>query len=129
MAEQAAARSARARERPVEPLPMVLLVHGGPWGRDVYGYHADHHSNCFATSALLSVLTPVTFPPGRLKLATRPSLMGSPPVKKTIGIVAVAALAARAALLAIAKITTTCCRTWLGQTDEHVRRGELFDEP
>ena len=39
--------------------------------------------------------------------------MGSPPVKKTIGIVAVAALAARAALLAIAKITTTCCRTWL----------------
>jgi hypothetical protein len=50
-------------------------------------------------------------------------------VKKTIGIVAVAALAARAALLAIAKITTTCCRTWLGQTDEHVRRGELFDEP
>jgi hypothetical protein len=52
----------------------------------------------------------VTFPPGRLKLATRPSLMGSPPVKKTIGIVAVAALAARAALLPIAKITTTCCR-------------------
>jgi hypothetical protein len=38
-------------------------------------------------------------------------------------------LAARAALLAIAKITTTCCRTWLGQTDEYVRRGELFDEP
>jgi hypothetical protein len=70
----------------------------------------------------------VTFPPGRLKLATRPSLMGSPPVKKTIGIVAVAALAARAALLAIAKITTTCCRTWLGQTDEYVRRGELFDD-
>jgi hypothetical protein len=55
--------------------------------------------------------------------------MGSPPVKKTIGIVAVAALAARAALLAIAKITTTGCRTWLGQTDEHVRRGEIFDEP
>jgi len=55
--------------------------------------------------------------------------MGSPPVKKTIGIVAVAALAAKAALLAIAKITTTCCRTWLGQTDEYVRRGELFDEP
>ena len=54
--------------------------------------------------------------------------MGSPPVKKTIGIVAVAALAARAALLAIAKITTTCCRTWLGQTDEYVRRGELFDD-
>lgn len=24
--------------RPARPLPMVLLVHGGPWARDVYGY-------------------------------------------------------------------------------------------
>ena len=41
-------------------------------------------------------LTPVTLPPGRLRLATRPSLTGSPPVAKTIGIVVVAALAASA---------------------------------
>lgn len=25
-----------------KPLPMVLLVHGGPWGRDVYGYNGQH---------------------------------------------------------------------------------------
>ncbi|WP_332770978.1 S9 family peptidase [Phenylobacterium sp.] len=28
--------------RPDKPLPMVLLVHGGPWGRDVYGYNGQH---------------------------------------------------------------------------------------
>ena len=40
--------------------------------------------------------TPVMLPPGRLRLATRPSLTGSPPLAKTIGIVVVAALAASA---------------------------------
>ncbi|MGK2927172.1 MAG: S9 family peptidase [Lysobacterales bacterium] len=24
--------------RPAQPVPMVLLVHGGPWGRDAFGY-------------------------------------------------------------------------------------------
>lgn len=28
--------------RPDEPLPMVLVVHGGPWARDVWGYNALH---------------------------------------------------------------------------------------
>jgi dipeptidyl aminopeptidase/acylaminoacyl peptidase len=28
--------------RPVAPLPMVLLVHGGPWARDEYGFNALH---------------------------------------------------------------------------------------
>jgi dipeptidyl aminopeptidase/acylaminoacyl peptidase len=28
--------------RPNQAVPMVLLVHGGPWGRDVYGYNAAH---------------------------------------------------------------------------------------
>jgi dipeptidyl aminopeptidase/acylaminoacyl peptidase len=28
--------------RPPKPLPLVLLVHGGPWGRDLYGYNAVH---------------------------------------------------------------------------------------
>ena len=32
-----------------------------------------------ALPALGLTLMPVTFPPGRLKLATRPSLTGSPP--------------------------------------------------
>jgi dipeptidyl aminopeptidase/acylaminoacyl peptidase len=25
--------------RPPKPLPMVLIVHGGPWARDIFGYH------------------------------------------------------------------------------------------
>ena len=28
--------------KPDKPLPMVLLVHGGPWGRDAYGYNGLH---------------------------------------------------------------------------------------
>src|SRR5262249_34234172 len=28
--------------RPKEPLPLVLLVHGGPWSRDSYGMHGTH---------------------------------------------------------------------------------------
>jgi dipeptidyl aminopeptidase/acylaminoacyl peptidase len=28
--------------RPNKAVPMVLLVHGGPWGRDVYGYNGEH---------------------------------------------------------------------------------------
>jgi dipeptidyl aminopeptidase/acylaminoacyl peptidase len=27
---------------PEAPVPMVLLVHGGPWGRDAYGYNGLH---------------------------------------------------------------------------------------
>src|SRR6516164_8084570 len=48
----------------------------------------------FDPSRLLKTLTPVTLPPGRLRLSTRPALTGSSPVVKTIGIVDVAALAA-----------------------------------
>ena len=43
----------------------------------------------------LNQLIPVALPPGRLRLVTRPIFTGSPPMLKTIGIVAVAALAAR----------------------------------
>jgi dipeptidyl aminopeptidase/acylaminoacyl peptidase len=28
--------------RPAAPVPMVLLVHGGPWARDEYGYNGYH---------------------------------------------------------------------------------------
>ena len=28
--------------RPNRPVPMVLLVHGGPWGRDAYGFNPYH---------------------------------------------------------------------------------------
>jgi hypothetical protein len=37
---------------------------------------------------------PVALPPGRARLATRPSLTGSSPIPNAIGIVVVAALAA-----------------------------------
>ncbi|MBO0764110.1 MAG: S9 family peptidase [Hyphomicrobiaceae bacterium] len=29
-------------QRPARPLPMVLVVHGGPWARDTYGYDPEH---------------------------------------------------------------------------------------
>jgi hypothetical protein len=38
---------------------------------------------------------PVTLPPGRARLATRPSLTGSVPLPKTMGIVVVAAFGER----------------------------------
>ena len=56
-------------------------------------------SSRFAPNTPEKKTTPVTLPPGRLRLATRPSLTGSPPVAKTIGTVVVAALAASAAML------------------------------
>ena len=42
-------------ERPAVPLPMVLVVHGGPWGRDIYGYRPDHQWLANRGYAALSV--------------------------------------------------------------------------
>jgi dipeptidyl aminopeptidase/acylaminoacyl peptidase len=28
--------------KPKQPVPMILVVHGGPWGRDTYGFDAEH---------------------------------------------------------------------------------------
>ena len=41
--------------RPDQPLPMVLLVHGGPWSRDHLGYHAMHQWLANRGYAVLSV--------------------------------------------------------------------------
>ena len=41
--------------RPIEPLPMVLLVHGGPWARDQPGYDAYHQLLANRGYAVLSV--------------------------------------------------------------------------
>src|SRR5204862_7972770 len=46
-------------------------------------------------SSTAKKVTPVRLPPGRARLATRPSATGSPQPVKTIGIVEVAAFAAR----------------------------------
>ncbi len=41
--------------RPDEPVPMVLLVHGGPWARDAWGYNAQHQLLADRGYAVLSV--------------------------------------------------------------------------
>ena len=42
-------------ERPSEPLPAVLLVHGGPWSRDSWGYEARHQLLANRGYAVISV--------------------------------------------------------------------------
>jgi dipeptidyl aminopeptidase/acylaminoacyl peptidase len=44
-----------AATRPAKPLPMVLLVHGGPWARDNWGYNAMHQWLANRGYAVLSV--------------------------------------------------------------------------
>ncbi|HJU33386.1 MAG TPA: S9 family peptidase [Hyphomicrobiaceae bacterium] len=46
---------ADARPRPKSPLPMVLLVHGGPWARDEYGFDPQHQWLANRGWAVLSV--------------------------------------------------------------------------
>ena len=41
--------------RPEHPMPMVLLVHGGPWARDDYGYDSYHQWLANRGYAVLSV--------------------------------------------------------------------------
>jgi hypothetical protein len=50
-----------------------------------------------ATSSAFWLLIPVALPPGRLRLATNPSSTGSSAIRKKIGMIDVAALAARVA--------------------------------
>src|SRR5262245_53335436 len=51
------------------------------------GIISCNSSNRFAASATVIMLTPVTLPPGRLRLVTRPNVIGSPALTKTIGMV------------------------------------------
>ncbi len=41
--------------RPEKPVPMVLNVHGGPWGRDTYGFDNEHQWLANRGYAVLSV--------------------------------------------------------------------------
>ena len=68
-------------------------------------------SSRFGPSSTPNEVTPVRLPPGRLKLATSPAWTGSAPVRKTIGIVAVAVLAANAEAFPLVAITVTWRRT------------------
>src|SRR3954471_1571535 len=61
------------------------------------GFISLSNSTHFAPSTVVNEAIPVTFPPGRLRLATRPKATGSLTEVNTIGIIVVAALAASAA--------------------------------
>ena len=50
-----AGSDADANGRPEQPVPMVLLVHGGPWGRDGYGFNGMHQWLANRGYAVLSV--------------------------------------------------------------------------
>ena len=41
--------------KPDKPVPMVLLVHGGPWARDGYGFNSNHQLLANRGYAVLSV--------------------------------------------------------------------------
>jgi dipeptidyl aminopeptidase/acylaminoacyl peptidase len=47
--------AALGADRPDRPLPLVLLVHGGPWARDVWGYDGLHQMLANRGYAALSV--------------------------------------------------------------------------
>jgi dipeptidyl aminopeptidase/acylaminoacyl peptidase len=48
-------KTEQEQPRPHEPLPLVLYVHGGPWGRDTWGYHPYHQLLANRGYAVLSV--------------------------------------------------------------------------
>ena len=107
--------SCRPTARAVSCISVVLITVFGLFGFTrkatvaAVGTSSQSSSSCFAISVKDNRLTPITLPPGRLRLATRPSFMGSLPVSKTIGMVRVAALAASAeGSPPVAAITTTC---------------------
>src|SRR6516165_7390000 len=64
----------------------------------------------FACRSITIALRPVTLPPGRARLATRPVPTGLPEAAMTIGIVAVACLAAIAASVPLVMIKSTSRR-------------------
>jgi dipeptidyl aminopeptidase/acylaminoacyl peptidase len=45
----------RGTGRPARPVPMVLFVHGGPWGRDTWGFNPYHQLFANRGYAVLSV--------------------------------------------------------------------------
>ena len=64
---------------------------------DALGTNSCSIPSNLATNWTTEKTTPVILPPGRLMLATRPTLTGSAPMTNTIGVVAVVALPACAA--------------------------------
>jgi len=75
------------------------------------GLSSRNNSGFLPSSWLVRALIPVTLPPGRARLATRPAPTASPPVAMTIGIRPVARFAAAAAGVFSVTITSTFPRT------------------
>jgi hypothetical protein len=71
------------------------------------GTKSCNSASTFAPSSPTNALKPVRLPPGRLRLATSPSCTGSVATLNTIGMLVVAALAARAVSTPAATITAT----------------------
>ena len=69
------------------------------------GGSSCNRSKVLAPKSAIRLFTPVALPDGRLKLWTRPISTGSVPVKKTIGVILVAAFAANDA--GASKVTST----------------------
>src|SRR5262249_8322282 len=79
--------------------------------RSADGTNSRRSNSRFAVNSALKKLVPVRLPPGRARLATSPSLTGSAAVRKAIGIVGVAGLAASGEEALVATITATGRRT------------------
>src|SRR5215813_7710775 len=62
-------------------------------------YQFVHEADLLCGNSPVMKLTPVVLPPGRLRLIARPACTGSPEAMKTMGMVAVAALATRVAAM------------------------------
>src|SRR6516162_151141 len=71
------------------------------------GTRSRSKPNRFPLSPAVRILMPVAFPPGWLRLLARPSLIGSSPAMKTMGIVAVACFAANEEGRGLAAMTAT----------------------
>ena len=79
--------------------------------REARGRSSWSSSRCFPPRSAAMRLSPVMFPPGRARLATSPLPNGSPAAVMTMGIVAVALLAAMGASVPPAAMTSTLRRT------------------
>src|SRR5262245_19435596 len=79
--------------------------------RTAAGTSSRRSSSRFVVNSAARKLTPVRFPPGRARLATRRNLTGSWATAKPTGIVVLAALAAKAGKVRpVAAMTATCRR-------------------
>ena len=71
------------------------------------GITSCSNAHCFGATSTFKEVRPVRLPPGRFRLATSPSRTGSSATSKMIGMVVVAALAARAAGAPVSAIAIT----------------------